>query len=184
MATLCLSASNLKTIRAAMIAAASAPADSPSHREVRWIDAVRPLPVLRDWLAGGWGMIFSHPADFQEGGLEQDRWLVVISQEFRRAAVRPLACRLDASHADASWVGAIVQDHWFVQLEGTVADLAARQLRAQIAALEPRFVLVIDEQLRCRGLLRYRAANLRLSALDLLAPVAVMRQRSVERRAA
>jgi hypothetical protein len=184
MATLCLTESRLTAIRAGLTVAMGLSPEHMSQRAVRWIDSVRPVPALRDWLAGQWGLIFSHPEDFQEAGLEQDRWLVVLTQEFRAAGVRPVACQGGAARADASWVSELTGDYWFVQLEGSVADLAARQLRSEIGAQHSRFVLVVDEHLRRRGLLPYRPGRSHLSPLDLAASVAALRQRCSERRAA
>jgi alkyl hydroperoxide reductase subunit AhpC len=173
-------------LRTGMAAAVGLPPDAVSRRAVRWLGSVRPVPTLRDWLAGQWGLIFSHPEDFQESGLEleQDRWLVVLAHEFRAAGVRPLSCQPRSGRADASWVSKLTGDQWFVQLEDAVADLAARQLRAEIRAIDSRFVLVIDDRLRRRGLLPYRPGGRRLSPLDLVASVLAMRQRTTERCAA
>ncbi len=49
-------------------------------------------PLLREWLAGDWGLLFSHPQDFQDQGLESDRWLAILCEEFRVRGVKPLAC--------------------------------------------------------------------------------------------
>jgi hypothetical protein len=186
MATLLATDSRSMALRAGMAAIVGLPPEAMSRRAVRWLGSVRPVPTLRDWLAGEWGLIFSHPEDFQESGLEleQDRWLVVLAHEFRAAGVRPLSCQPRSGRADASWVSKLTGDQWFVQLEDEVADLAARQLRAEMRAINSRFVLVIDERLRRQGLLPYRPGGRRLSPLDLVASVAAMRQRSIERCAA
>ncbi len=151
---------------------------------VQALHSARPSPALRDWLGGQWGLIFSHPEDFQESGLEQDRWLIVLSQEFIAAGARPLACPDKAGRADASWVSELTGDHRVVELEGSIADLAARQLRAEMGTLESRFVLVVDENLRRRGLLPYQPGRGRLSPLDLIVSVSAMRRRPIERCAA
>ncbi|HTT04255.1 MAG TPA: hypothetical protein VMF64_03130 [Steroidobacteraceae bacterium] len=169
-----------------MTATIGLPPGAMSRRAVRWLGSVRPVPTLRDWLGGQWGLIFSHPEDFQESGLEleQDRWLVVLAQEFRAAGVRPLSCQPRSGRPDASWVSMLTGDQWFVQLEGAVADLAARQLRAELSSMDSRFVLIIDDRLRRRGQLPYRPGGRRLSPLDLVASVSAMRQRDNERCAA
>lgn len=186
MATLLATDSSSRALRADMAASIGLPPEAMSRRAVRWFGSLRLVPTLRDWLAGQWGLIFSHPEDFQETGLEleQDRWLVVLAHEFRAAGVRPLSCQPRSGRADASWVSKLTGDQWFVQLEDEVADLAARQLRAEIRAIDSRFVLVIDEQLRRRGLLPYRPGGRRLSPLDLVASVSALRQRTAGRCAA
>lgn len=141
------------------------------------IDPPWQSPTLREWLAGDWGMLFSHPEDFQDRGLEQDRWLTIVREEFHLCGVKPLACTPQAVERDASWVGAISGDWRALRLDGTVADLPARQLRAEIAALHSRFVLLIDAGLRRRGTLPYRPGAARLSALDLTASVSALRRR-------
>lgn len=184
MATLLATHSRALALHAGMAASVGLPPEALSRRAVRWLGSVRPVPTLRDWLDGHWGLIFSHPEDFQETGLEQERWLVVLAQEFRAAGLRPLSCQPRSGRADASWVSKLTGDQWFVQLEDAVADLAARQLRAEINSIDSRFVLVIDERLRRRGLLPYRPGTRRLSPLDLVASVIALRQRTTERCAA
>jgi len=186
MATLRVTASRITALHAGVAAAAGLPPKALSRRAVRWPQSVRPTPTLREWLAGQWGVIFSHPEDFLQAGLEleQDRWLVIVTEAFHATGLRPLACQARSGRPDASWVNQVTGEHGFVELEGSVADLAARQLRAEIRALHTRFVLVIDGQLRRRGLLPYRPGNRRLSPLDLTASVAAMRQRTTERCAA
>lgn len=161
-----------------------AAAEPTSAAAVRRLDGARGLPALRAWLDGAWGMIFSHPQDFEQPGFERDRWLVVLSQEFRTAGVRPLACPRDGARADAGWISAVTGEVPEVALEGAVADLAARQLRAEILGLGTRFVLAVDGQLRRRATLTYRHAPLQLSPIDLLASTIAVRERAAERRAA
>ena len=31
-------------------------------------------PLLREWLDGDWALLFAQPQDFEEQGLERDRW--------------------------------------------------------------------------------------------------------------
>lgn len=152
---------------------------------VRSIETAYPALGLREWLAGDWGMVFSHPEDFQDGGLEQDRWLTIVGEEFHASAVRPLACSVGTIRLDGSWVSHLTADWRMIKLEGAVADLTARLLRADLSALQSRFVLIVDEHLRRRGLLRYEPERMRLSPLDLLASVSALRRRpAAARRAA
>lgn len=144
----------------------------------------RSAPVLHDWLDGDWGLLFSHPADFQDQGVEQDRWLESSRIEFRARRVRPLACRRPAGHADASWVGELIQDQRLIRLENVdsisenVTALAAGQLREEILGQASRFVLIIDSSLQRRGVLKYSAGRSSISPLDLLVSIDALRHRS------
>lgn len=140
-------------------------------------------PLLRDWLGDDWALLFSHPADFQDQGLERDRWLEILRDEFRARAVRPIACRRSAGDADASWVGELFGDYRLLHLQATsadgdVIDMAARTLRDEILSLPPRFVLIIDESLQHRGVLKYSAGRGSVSPFDLLASIGALRRRS------
>ena len=92
-------------------------------------------PLLREWLDGDWALLFSHPADFEDEGLERDRWLEILRDEFRARGVRPVACRRAAGDADGSWAAELIGDHRLLRLESAAAtgdsviDLAARSLR-------------------------------------------------------
>jgi hypothetical protein len=139
-------------------------------------------PLLREWLAGDWALLFSHPADFQDQGLERDRWLEILRDEFRARGVRPVACQRTAAEADGSWAAELIGDHRLLRLESNatdqgVIDLPARSLREDILALTGRFALIIDESLNRRGLLRYSAGRTTVSPLDLLASIDAFRRR-------
>lgn len=142
-------------------------------------------PLLRDWLAGDWALLFSHPTDFQDQGLERDRWLEILRDEFRARGVRPVACgqSAGAAAADDSWAGELICDYRLLRLHSdsagdSVIDLPARNLRADILGLPPRFVLIIDESLTRRGVLKYSAGRSSVSPLDLLASIDAFRRSS------
>jgi alkyl hydroperoxide reductase subunit AhpC len=143
-------------------------------------------PLLRDWLDGDWALLFSHPADFQDQGLERDRWLEILRDEFRVRGVRPVACSQSAdagAAVDDSWAGELICDYRLLRLQSdtagdSVIDLPARNLRADILGLLPRFVLIIDESLTRRGVLKYSAGRSSVSPLDLLASIDAFRRSS------
>jgi alkyl hydroperoxide reductase subunit AhpC len=143
-------------------------------------------PLLRDWLGGDWALLFSHPADFQDQGLERDRWLEILRDEFRARGVRPVACSQAAdagAGTDDSWAGELICDYRLLRLpsataDDSVVDLPARNLRADILGLPPRFVLIIDESLTRRGVLKYSAGRSSVSPLDLLASIDAFRRSS------
>ena len=120
--------------------------------------------------------------DFQDQGLEHDRWLEILRDEFRARGVKPIACRRPAGVPDGSWVGELICDYGLLRLEGAAADdgvidMAARHLRAEILDSPPRFVLIVDESLNRRGILKYSAGRSTVSPLDLLASIDAFRRR-------
>jgi alkyl hydroperoxide reductase subunit AhpC len=148
-------------------------------------------PLLRDWLHGDWAMLFSHPVDFQYQGLEIDRWLSILRDEFRSRGVRPLACRRGAVELDSSWVSDLIADRGLVRVDSASAvgadetiDAPARALRDELLAMPPRFVVIVDDDLRRRGVLKYSAGRASVSPLDLLASIDVLRRRTAARIAA
>src|SRR5215469_5218174 len=111
---------------------------------------------LRAWLADRWAILFSRPDDFAQEHLEMDRWLSVLSRSFRARGVVPMALARNGSDAGQGWLGRLAgldrEAAAVLTLDaplGTVADLAAGALRAEIARGGPRFALILDSSLRC-----------------------------------
>ena len=154
-------------------------------------------PLLRDWLRGDWALLFSHPVDFQYQGLENDRWLSILREEFGARGVRPLACgregaprdgaprdgaRPGVAEIDAGWASDLTGDRSVLRL--SPVEAASRSLRDDVLSMPPRFVLIIDGQLVRRGVLKYSAGRSSISPLDLLASIDALRRRNNIRIAA
>jgi hypothetical protein len=146
-----------------------------------WVDGDTG-PMLRDWLQADWAILFSHPSDFEYQGLENDRWLSILRCEFDARAVRALALQRAGADAVAGWTHDLSGERCLVRL-GRV-DAPSRALREQILAMPSRFALIIDAQLRSRGVLKYRAGRASVSPLDLLGSIDALRRRRALRIAA
>src|ERR1700733_16205733 len=84
-----------------------------------WVGEVEcSAPLLREWLAGDLALFFSPPQDFQDQGLESDRWLAILCEEFRVRGVKPLACGRSGGDMDGSWVGELTGDYRLLRLPG------------------------------------------------------------------
>jgi alkyl hydroperoxide reductase subunit AhpC len=147
--------------------------------------------LLREWLQGNWAMIFSHPVDFQYQGLETDRWLAIVREEFQERGVRALSCSREGAVLDPIWVSDPLVDQRAVSIEPVnetgipeIVDLPARALRDELLGLSTRFVLIVDEELRRRGIFKYSTGGAKVSPLDLLASIDAMRRRGADRIAA
>jgi len=136
--------------------------------------------LLHDWLQSDWTILFSHPVDFQYQGLEHDRWLLILREEFGARAVRPLACKQAVTGLERDWVGDLTGDRSLVRLDPV--DQRSRSLREDILSMPARFVLIVDQELRRRGVLKYSAGRSNISPLDLLATVDALRRRSQPHR--
>lgn len=107
--------------------------------------------------------------------MAHDHWLEVVREEFRARHAKPLACKPATGEADLSWVGQLTYDHRMVRLDtpgvGNAIDLAARDLRDTILNMNQRFMLIIDETLKLRGMYKYSPDRTNISAFDRLACV-------------
>ncbi len=142
----------------------------------------RSLPTLRDWLDGKWGLLLSHPSDFEDHSLERDRWLEILREAFRTSGVKPIAYRHAEGAPDRGWVSTVIGDENRVRLtHGDVIDIAARRLRDQVMDIPvARFAVVVDPSLLCHGVLMYQQGSCiaTTSPLDLLGPVMTLRGQS------
>jgi alkyl hydroperoxide reductase subunit AhpC len=147
----------------------------------------RSLPTLRQWLDGKWGLLLSHPTDFEDHSLERDRWLEILREEFRASGVKPIACRCADGEPDRGWASTLTEDEQRVRLtHGEVIDIPARRLRDELVEIPtPRFVVVadvvvVDPSLLCHIVLMYQRGMRRIavSPLDLLGSISNLRRQS------
>src|SRR5579872_315774 len=140
----------------------------------------RSIPILREWLDGEWGLLLSHPDDFEDHSIERERWLEVIQQEFRASGVKPIVYRHRSGEPDRGWVGRVTGDERRVRLtHSDVIDSAARRLRDVLVEVPAaHFAMMVDPALICRGVLMYQRSLIAISPvgpLDLLGPIAKLR---------
>jgi alkyl hydroperoxide reductase subunit AhpC len=151
---------------------------------------VRTTPELYDWLAGDWGLLFSHPEDFQYQGPEPVRQLDILRDQFRICSVRPIAVMGDDNTRERSWVDELQQDWGFVRLREPSAgawdpvSVGARALCGELLTLQPRYVLIVDSFLKHRAVLRYAPGRCTVSTLDLLTSIDALRHGTKARYAA
>lgn len=140
----------------------------------------RSLPTLREWLDDDWGLLLSHPGDFEDDSLEKDRWLEILRSAFRASGVKPIAYRGVSGEPDRGWVGAVIDDERRVRLTySEVIDIPARRLRDQAVEVPGRFAIVVDPSLLSHVVLMYRpgTGRLAISPLDLLGSIEKLRRK-------
>jgi hypothetical protein len=138
----------------------------------------RSLPTLREWLDGNWGLLLSHPSDFEDQSVERDRWLEVLGAQFRASGVKPIAYRCMSGEPDRGWVSTVIDDERRVRLTySEVIDIPARRLRDQASEVPARFAIVVDPSLTSHVVLMYLAGTLlTISPLDLLGSIGKLRR--------
>jgi len=138
----------------------------------------RSLPTLREWLDGKWGLLLSHPNDFEDHGLEKDRWLEILQASFRTSGVKPIAYRYTSGEPDRDWVSHVTDDERRVRLSyDEVIDIPSRRLRDQAIEIPGRFAIVVDPSLLSHVVLIYRSgAPVMISPLDLLGSIGRLRR--------
>lgn len=129
---------------------------------------------LRSWLAGHWGLLFSHADDFSQYHIEADRWLVLVQEAFAAAQLRPLGL---ARHPDAALHG------WIAEVNGGarsvtlaeprywphIADFRTHALRESVQRSRSRFVMILDAGLELRRTVFYSPGSHLPSLFDLIA---------------
>jgi hypothetical protein len=83
---------------------------------------------------------------------------------------------------DTGWASDLTGDRSLLRLE--CVDVPSRTLREDIMGMPSRFALIVDAQLRRRGVLKYSAGRSSISPLDLLASIDALRRRNGARIAA
>ena len=87
---------------------------------------IRHATDARRRLAGDWGLLFSHPEDFEEGGIERDRWIEMLRAAFREAPVLPLVLEPGHCEARTAWVWSIDSRNGYVGASFDPRDLSVR----------------------------------------------------------
>lgn len=139
-----------------------------------------PVAGLRQWLDGSWAVLFSHPEDFACYGFEFDRWLQEVRSAFAGERVRPLALS-SAVQDGCSWVcevgGVLVGRPAGWLLDGLARVICGDPRTCQAKdSREARRIVVLDELLWPRRILRYEAGGRVPSPIDLAAATGSLRR--------
>jgi alkyl hydroperoxide reductase subunit AhpC len=133
--------------------------------------------LLKDWLQGDWGLLFSHPADFAHTDLEADRWLAVVQDALAQAHIRPFAAESDQPRYGTNWIEEINGRDTAVFLDDELPSYSDEMefnsivLASAISRAPARFVMILDHQLRLRRTFTYSKGNQLPSVLDFIATV-------------
>lgn len=145
----------------------------------------RSLLTLREWLDGRWGLLLSHPSDFEDHSLERDRWLEILREIFGASGVKPITYRGTSGELDRGWVSSVTEDEQRVRLmHGEVIDMAGRRLRDEINDIPTeRFAVIVDSSLLCHGVLTYLRGRcpIAISPFDVLSTIVKLRRHSSRR---
>ena len=123
-----------------------------------------PVVRLHDCLQGRWALLFSDPEDFAPHASTPSGFLNHLADEFRRARTRPFAVvhQLQQSHG-CQWLQHASNDPSLLVLDCSahpVVDFATRALLRRLRQLAAPYVVVLDEQGRCRSTICYRARRI------------------------
>jgi alkyl hydroperoxide reductase subunit AhpC len=142
----------------------------------------QPVVGLHDCLQGHWALLFSNPEDFAPHASTPPGFLTYLADGFKRARTKPFTVihQVQQSHA-ATWLQHASDDRSLFVLDCAarrpVVDFATRALVRKLRRLEPPYVLVLDENGRCRSTISYRAQRVDRprTVEELLCVVTVLR---------
>lgn len=142
------------------------------------------IPSLRELLGERWGILFSHPGDFDQDHFERDRWLCVLGCSFREHEVLPIALGRHGDDVQAEslgWLAELGDDSAAVlctaaPARGALLDFRASALWAQVTR-GGRFAMIIDSDLRCRRMARYHVPINLPSPIELVGWAVALRDR-------
>jgi hypothetical protein len=140
---------------------------------------------LRSWLAGDWGLLFSHADDFAEHHIEADRWLVLIQEAFTAARLRPLGLARHPDPALQGWIAEVNGGAHSVALTERrywphIADFRTHALRELVRRSPSRFVMILDAELQLRRTVFYSTGSQAPSIFDLIAMAEKARRRAAD----